>query len=107
MSKIFISIKKRDANADFDFRFGRTAYFCFYNSENDEYVLEENPYKEKPEGAGEALCEYLLSKGVTKVISGDFGVKSYAIFMRYNIQMIVPHEIKKLEEILHLIKSKS
>jgi predicted Fe-Mo cluster-binding NifX family protein len=63
-----------------------------------------NPNKDSLEGAGPASVQLVASKGVEKVISGEFGAKVKSVFDRLQIQLIVIKDQEKtIKEILDLL----
>ncbi|MDD4828609.1 MAG: hypothetical protein PHR97_08130, partial [Bacteroidales bacterium] len=56
------------------------------------------------EGAGPASVQLVASKGVGKVVSGEFGAKVKSVFDRLQIQLIVIKDQEKtIKEILDLL----
>lgn len=70
-----------------DSRFGRCAYFAVYNSKNADLEFFSNPNKDANGGAGPASAQFIASKGVEMVFSGDFGGKAKDIFDQLKIEM--------------------
>jgi predicted Fe-Mo cluster-binding NifX family protein len=63
-----------------------------------------NPNKENVEGAGPASVQLVASRGVRKVVSGEFGAKVKSTFDQLQIQLIVLHDQqKKISEIIELL----
>lgn len=93
----------------FDMRFGRSAWFCIFDTETNGVEFIENENKNVNGGAGTSAAESIAEMGVTKVISGDFGPKAKALLERLKIQMIILNEEEKtIEEIVNNIsKEKS
>jgi len=55
-----------------------------------EYV--PNPFKEATEGSGTSAVQFLAQKEVSKIVSGDFGVKIKPLLDSLRIQMIVTRD---------------
>ncbi len=56
--------------------FGRAPYIVIVDLVDEEVKdvkIENNPYAQSPGGAGPALAQYLIDKGVEVVIAGDVG----------------------------------
>jgi predicted Fe-Mo cluster-binding NifX family protein len=87
--KIAITSTGDNSKSKMDNRFGRCSYFAIYDTELEqtEYLL--NPAKENPEGAGPASVQFIASKGVKRIISGEFGGKVKDILNSLKIQMII------------------
>ncbi len=87
-----------------DSRFGRCAYFVIYDTQSKSTEYIPNPNKDSLEGAGPASVQLVASKGVEKVISGEFGVKVKSVFDRLQIQLImIKDQEKTIKEILDLL----
>ena len=92
--QIAITSTGNSLDALMDGRFGRCMYFVIYDTETGATEFVPNPNKEALEGAGPASVQLVASKGVEKVISGEFGSKVKAIFDSLKIQLVIlkdPH----------------
>jgi len=86
-----------------DFSFGRCAFFVIYNTESRALEFIPNPNKDLEEGAGQASVQLVASKNVTKIISGEFGMKIKPLLDSMKIQMIVIKDQKKIKEIIEML----
>ena len=87
-----------------DSRFGRCSYFAIYDTESNSTEYIPNPNKESIEGAGPAAVEFIASRGVKKVISGEFGSKVKPIFDQLRIQLVVFNDPEKsISDIISLL----
>ncbi len=77
--KIVITSQGDSLESLIDPRFGRANYFVFFDTETQEYEIEKNPYMEAPHGAGIQTSQYVLSKGVKAVITGQVGPNSWQV----------------------------
>lgn len=103
--KIAITSQGLDLQSKLDSRFGRCAAFVLFDtvSGNVEFVL--NPNKDSSEGAGPASAKFIASKGVQKIISGEFGQKVKSIFDTLKVEMVAMHDSKDtVETIINSIK---
>jgi predicted Fe-Mo cluster-binding NifX family protein len=90
----------------FDLRFGRTSWFCVYNSENNSVQFIENEYKNANGGAGTKAAETVAELNAKRVISGDFGPKAKSLLEQFKIQMIIMDvQNKTIGEIINEIKN--
>jgi predicted Fe-Mo cluster-binding NifX family protein len=106
--KIAITSTGNSLDAKLDSRFGRCSYFVFYDSESFSTEFIPNPNKEKVEGAGPASAQLVSSKGVKKVVSGEFGAKVKSIFDSLQIQLVILKDSeKKINDIIELLNSKN
>ncbi len=91
-----------------DSHFGRCKYFVIYNTENKNIEYIYNQYEKIEEEAGLVAAKLISSKNVTKVISGDFGIKIKTIFDKLKIQMIVIKNSKiRIKDIIEMLNHKS
>ncbi len=90
-----------------DPRFGRCSYFVIYDSITMAVEFLPNPNKEAKEGAGPASVQLLAKKNITKIISGEFGIKIKPLLDGLKIQMIVIKDPERtIQEIINLTNSK-
>lgn len=103
--KTVITSSGKDINSKFDLRFGRAAWFCFLDEQTGETSFEKNEYADAQGGAGTKASEKMIEKGVTKVISGDFGPKAKELLEKFNIQMVILQaEDNTISEIISKLK---
>jgi predicted Fe-Mo cluster-binding NifX family protein len=106
--KIAITSTGNSPDSKLDSRFGRCAYFVVYDTESHATEFIPNPNKDNLEGAGPASAQLVASRGVCKVISGEFGVKVKSLFDSLRIQLIVLNEHEKsISEIIELVDTKN
>lgn len=87
-----------------DSRFGRCAYFVVFDTESKSMEFIPNPYKEAEEEVGFSAVELIASKNVSKIISGEFGMKIKPVLDSLKIQMIVIKDSeKKVSDIINLL----
>ncbi len=87
--KIIITSTSDSLDAKFDLRFGRAQCFCICNQETGECEFIKNDFANEDGGTASKISELVANKQVTKVISGDFGVKAIQILKQANVQMIM------------------
>lgn len=93
--------------AKIDSRFGRCAFFVLYDTETKATEFIPNPNLDAVEGAGVASVQLVASKGVKKVVSGEFGAKVKSLFDQLQIQLvIVNEEDKTIQDIINLLHNK-
>ncbi|OFY44238.1 MAG: hypothetical protein A2X18_01100 [Bacteroidetes bacterium GWF2_40_14] len=102
--KVAITSTGNSLEAKLDSRFGRCSYFVVYDTESKATEFVPNSNKENIEGAGPASVQLVASRGVKKVVSGEFGAKVKSIFDSLQIQLVVinGHE-KTINEIIGLL----
>ena len=106
--KVAITSTDNSTEAILDERFGRCNYFVIYDTESHGTEIIPNPNKDATEGAGPASVQLVASKNVTKIISGEFGIKIKSLLDSLKIQMIVYKEPgKRVSEILEMLNNQN
>lgn len=88
---VAITSEGNTLNSIVDPRFGRCAYFAIYDTETKKTEFILNPAKDSNEGAGPAAVKFVVSKGVKKIIAGEFGGKIKTLLDSLNIVMQNEH----------------
>jgi predicted Fe-Mo cluster-binding NifX family protein len=102
--KVAITSRGNALTSKLDSRFGRCSYFVVYNTETRSVEFIPNPNKDQVEGAGPASVQLVASRGVKKVVSGEFGAKVKSVFDQLQIQLIVlPDPNKSIDDIIDLL----
>jgi len=103
--KTVITATEPNVKSLMDQRFGRCKYFCVLDDEKDEISFVKNGNENAIGGAGTQTAENIISLGVNRVISGDFGPKAKELLDKYNVQLIkITEEQKSIEEIISSMK---
>ena len=102
--KVAITSRGESLDALLDQRFGRCAYFVIYDTENGSTEFIKNPNVEVEEGAGPASVGIVANKGVSKIVSGEFGFKIKGMLNDLSIQMVMVKEEKTVAEIIALLQ---
>ena len=90
--RIAITSDGNNLDSILDARFGRCAYFVIYDTDTKAIEFIPNPNKEATEGAGPASVKLVAAKNVSKIISGEFGMKIKSLLDSLQIQMIAIKE---------------
>ena len=102
--KLIVTSTGNSLKSMFDTRFGRSAWFCVFDTETNTAEFIENENKNINGGAGTKAAEKIAEFGVTQVISGDFGPKAKSLLERLKIQMIILKEPQKqIKEIIVML----
>jgi predicted Fe-Mo cluster-binding NifX family protein len=105
--KIAITSTGNSFDSKIDSRFGRCSYFVVYDTDSKSTEFIPNQNKENVEGAGPASVQLVSSKGVKKVVSGEFGAKVKSIFDSLQIQLIVLADPEKtINQVIELLNHK-
>ncbi|GAB1403527.1 MAG: NifB/NifX family molybdenum-iron cluster-binding protein [Lentimicrobiaceae bacterium] len=91
--------------AKIDTSFGRCAWFVIYDTSNGGIEFIPNPTKGVEDHAGQSAVEFIKERNVSKIISGDFGLKIKPMLDSLNIQMIVVNDnTLTIHHIIQLLK---
>jgi predicted Fe-Mo cluster-binding NifX family protein len=102
--KVAITSTGNSLDSILDERFGRCSYFVIYDTESKSTEFVPNPNKEAENGAGPASVQVVASRNVSKIVSGEFGMKIKSLVDSLKIQMIVVKEAKKVREIIAMLE---
>jgi len=102
--KIAIASTGNSLTSKIDQRFGRCAYFVIYDTENKAVEFIPNSGKNAGEGAGPAAVQLVVSRNVTKIVSGEFGVKVKPLLDSLRIQMISIKGDQTVQEIIDMME---
>jgi len=86
--KIAISSEGNTLSSLIDSRFGRCDFFAIFDTDIQDTEFFPNPAKESSEGAGPAAVQFIASKGVKKIVSGEFGGKIKSLLDNLQIDML-------------------
>lgn len=104
--KIAITSTGDNLDSPMDQRFGRCALFVIYDDETKGVEILPNPNKEALDGAGPAAVQLVASRKVSKIVSGEFGIKIKSLLDSMKIQMIVLKDQEKtVREIIEMIEN--
>ncbi len=102
--KIAITSTGNELNSLMDKRFGRCGYFVIYDKESGAVEFLPNPNREAEEGAGPASVQLVAARGVSQIVSGEFGMKIKSLLDSLKIRMIALNEGQKtIKEIIELL----
>jgi predicted Fe-Mo cluster-binding NifX family protein len=86
--KICISSTGKDMNSQIDPRFGRCAYFIIIQTDDMRFEAVENTYKSLGGGAGIQAANFIHSKDVQTVLTGNCGPNAMNVFSECSIPVI-------------------
>ena len=105
--KMVVTSTGNQLQSAFDLRFGRSAWFCVFDTDTKGIEFIENDGKNANGGAGTKAAEKMAEIGVQQVVSGDFGPKAKALLERFKIQMVLLDEKEKsVQQIVNKIIKK-
>lgn len=87
--KIAIALKGDHLTEQLDDRFGRSKYFCIYNTETKNADFLINKFASESDGVGKQVAELLMEKHVKMIVACDFGRKVRTLLEKEKIQMVI------------------
>jgi predicted Fe-Mo cluster-binding NifX family protein len=104
--KIAITSTGNTLESKIDERFGRCAFFVICDTETKATEFIPNPHKDVESGAGPAAVQLLASRGVSKIVAGEFGMKIKSLLDSLKIQMIVFKKPElKIQAVIDMLNS--
>jgi len=105
--KTVITSTGNSLESQLDSRFGRCSYFVVYDQASHSIEFLPNPYRDYVEGAGQASVQLVASRGASKIVSGEFGLKVKSLSDSLKIQLIVLNDPeRKIKDIIQLLNHK-
>ncbi len=102
--KVAITSTGNSLTSLLDQRFGRCAYFVIYDTDSKSIEFFPNPNKNTQEGAGPASVQFIATRKISKVVSGEFGIKIKPLMENLQIQMIsLKDQNKTVGEIIEML----
>lgn len=102
--KVAITSTGNSLESTLDERFGRCSFFVIYDTESKSTEFIPNPNKEAENGAGPSSVQLVASRNVSKIVSGEFGMKIKSLVDSLKIQMIVVKDTnKKISDIIEML----
>lgn len=103
--KIAITSTGDTVDSTIDSRFGRCTFFAIHNTDTKSTEFFLNPSKEAQEGAGPAAVQFVAAHKVSKIVSGEFGMKIKSLLESLNIEMIINKDsASKITDVIELYK---
>ncbi|MBK7097732.1 MAG: NifB/NifX family molybdenum-iron cluster-binding protein [Sphingobacteriales bacterium] len=102
--KIAIAAKENHLKSEVDRHFGRTDWFCIYDSEKDNYAFVENIVRYEKDRAGCDAAEMLIRNGINMAVAGRFGSKVSEFFRQHQVQMVVVQKETNIKNVINIIK---
>lgn len=85
---ICITSKGETTESEIDPRFGRCAYFVFFDTKNGSFEAVKNPNIEATGGAGPQSAQLIASKGAKKVLTGNVGQNAMSALTAAGIEIV-------------------
>ncbi len=102
--KIAITSTGNTLDSKLDQRFGRCSFFLIYDRETKGIEFIPNPHKDTQEDAGPASVKLVATRGVEKIISGEFGIKIKSLLDSLKVQMIIIKDTEmRVEKIIEML----
>jgi predicted Fe-Mo cluster-binding NifX family protein len=104
--KIAITSTGNTLESKIDERFGRCAIFVIYDTKTKATEFIPNPHKDAESGAGPAAVQLVASRGVSKIVAGEFGMKIKSLLDSLKIQMIIFKKPElKIQEVIDMLNT--
>jgi len=87
-TKICITSKGKDFEAEVDPSFGRASYFLIVDPKNMDFEALENPNVEVAQGAGVQTAQFISSKKVGILLTGNCGPNAQKVLQSSGIKVI-------------------
>ncbi len=84
---IAMSSTGKEPGAQVDSRFGRCAYFAFYNTEENSWRFFDNPGVLEGSGAGIKAAQFVIEKKAGVVLTGETGPKATRVLQAAGIDV--------------------
>ena len=104
---IAISTNKNDLDQPISENFGRSQWFCLYDTNTENMKFVENIAGSAKQNAGVKTINFLLKQNVDTVLGACFGTITTVLLRESNIQIIIPLKTKILREIINQFKNKN
>ncbi|HNV86375.1 MAG TPA: NifB/NifX family molybdenum-iron cluster-binding protein [Candidatus Omnitrophota bacterium] len=88
MSKICVTADGKSLDAGIDPRFGRCRYFIFVDLDSMALAAVENPNAQFAGGAGIQSGQFVISKGVKIVLTGNMGPNAFKVLESAGIEVV-------------------
>ena len=100
--KIAIPVLTNDENAVMYDRFGRSAKFAIYDTDEEVFKFIENPATDARGGAGIQAVQFLATHNIDAVIAPQLGPNADNALKNANIEIYIgkPLPVKELVELL-------
>ena len=85
---IAMSSTGKDKSSPLDARFGRCAYFAFYNTADDSWRFAPNPGTLQGSGAGIKAAQFVIDQKARLVLTGETGPKATRVLQSAGIKVI-------------------
>ncbi|MFA7359760.1 MAG: NifB/NifX family molybdenum-iron cluster-binding protein [Candidatus Kapaibacterium sp.] len=100
-----VTVKEDNLNSPIEDCFGKTKFFCFIKDDINNIEFVSNPGNDFLKNSGKKAVTFLHSRGVTSVMSGNYGMTVKKMFDKHKIQtIIIPAKYKNLTQLLKILK---
>ncbi len=96
--KIAVTAEGNNPDAPVDHRFGRCAYFIFYDSETGTFEAIENPAAQARGGAGTQSAQLVAEKEVDVLLTGAVGPNAERGLSALGVQVVTDVEGSTVRE---------
>lgn len=86
--KICITSEGKSMDSAVDPRFGRCAFFVFFDTDTESFEVEDNSSVQAEGGAGIKAGQIVISKGAKTVLTGNVGPNAYEVLSAAGIGIV-------------------
>lgn len=104
---IAISTNTNDLDQPVSENFGRSQWFCLYDTDTENIKFVENIAGSAKQNVGIKTINFLLEQNVDTVLSGRFGSITTVLLRERNVQIIILLKPKILSEIINQLKNRN
>ena len=97
--KIALSSQGNQQSSLLSHRFGRCAYFAFYDDETGEWSFAENKAAQETSGAGIQAAQHIVDSGAEILLTGEVGPKAWQVIDASPLEVFAVPEIPLPEAI--------
>ena len=104
--KIAFAVYENHVKSSINEQFGRTDWFCIYDTVEGTTKYVENTKRNFTENAGIESAKFLFDFEISMIVAGRFGSKVVDLFQKNEIQMIIPENEQNLSYFIKLFQQK-
>lgn len=102
--KIVIAINENNLDSPIALQFGKSQWFCIYDSVADTNEYIQNPMQHSSSIDFCESADLFIEKGIQAAVATRFGSKIIEYFRSQNVQMIMTEPNRQANSIINIIK---
>lgn len=100
---IAIPVSENNMDTEINDRFGRSPFFCFYDTITGKTEFRENNHKDSAGGVGPQVAEFLGNHSIKKALAVEFGPKAKDVLNRPKIETQIIASGQKIRQIIEML----